>query len=373
MQTPLNQYDVIGQAIATAGRDLQVFVDSTIYRRKTQASWKSWYSWGAKKMSRSFDVMEADRDLLPMASVIDTNAPKPKRALQGISLYQGKIPKMGHSFDLTEDDLLEYYTILERGGAVANEEVLSLLFNNINKLEFGAHARINSMGYAAMSTGHIILNDSNNPDGGVMMDLDMQVPVENKKYAGFGNGVSAAWSDPSATPTQDLLDVMQYCDDNYIPYEVMKMTKAKYREYSNHANTVTLVNARKNITTTAPVTQSDVAQFMSDMGLPKLQIIEEASGLQVDGVTSNVESFDTDNIVFSKDGKLGEVKSASPITIPDPAVRVAWSEGQRIQMLQYFDGKAKTQGFDMECLALPVLTQAKKMIILDTMTTDPWT
>lgn len=374
MQTPLNQYDLIGQ-IAGSSKKLQTFVDNVVANRYNRPQWKDFYSWAPMTMSRSFSVMEAEVDLFPMASVIDTNAPKPKRALQGFSLYDGKIPKLGHSYDLTEDDLVEYYNIIEAGGVVSTQAILELLFNTVNKLEFGAHSRINSMGFAAMSTGHIVLDTTNNPDGGVIIDLDMRIPTANKKYAGFANGVSAAWTDPTATPTQDIIDVMNYCDDNNIPYNEMKMTKAKFRQYATHDNTVTLVNARKGIADSigAPVTESDVKQFMSDMGFPEVRIVDEKSGLQTDGITSNVESFDTNNIVFSISGTLGEVKNARPIPNFDPAVREASSEDGRIQILQYFDGRAKTQGFDMECIALPVLNMAKKIVILDTSTAAPWT
>jgi len=372
MQTPLNQYDLISQ-VFKGGNDFKLFVDNVVATSQNVAYWKNDFDWGTKGISRSFNVAEAEVDLFPMASVIDTNSPKPKRALQGFSLYDGKIPKMGHSYDLTEDDMVEYYSIIAAGGSIDGDGFLELLFNTVDKLVFGAHARINSMSDSAISTGHVILDTTNNPDGGIIKDFDMRVPIANKKYAGFDKGVDAVWSNDSSTPTQDIIDIQSYCTYNNIPCEVMRMSKAKWLRYSTHPNTVLLVNGRKGngITSTAAISASDVRQFMIDMDLPEVKIMSGLAGLQTDGVTANLESWDTDNITFSGRGKFGQVKTATPIEVGDPS-KHAYTEGGRIQLIKYFNEKQKTQGFDMECLALPVLTTAKRVVILDTETTTSW-
>jgi len=373
MQTPLNQYDLISQ-VFKGGNDFKLFVDKVYANSKNVAYWKNDFDWGTKGISREFNVAEAEVDLFPMASVIDTNSPKPRRALQGFSLYNGKIPKMGHGYDLTEDDMVEYLGIIAAGGSINGDDFLELLFNTVDKLIFGAHSRINSMSDSAISTGHIILSTTNNPDGGIIKDFDMRIPVANKKYAGFDKGVDAVWSNDSSTPTQDIIDIKAYCIGAGIACDIMRMTEAKFLRYYTHPNTIALINGRKGngISATATVSKSDISQFMSDMGLPEVKIMSGVAGLQTDGITANIESWDTDNITFSGRGKFGQVKTASPIEMGDPS-KHAYTDGGRIQIIKYFNERQKTQGFDMECLALPVLTTAKRVVILDTETTTSWT
>ena len=54
-------------------------------------------------------------------------------------------------------------------------------------------------------------------------------------------------------------------------------------------------------------------------------------------------------------------------------MREASTESGRIQLLQSFDGRTKSQLFEVECLALPVLSRPKKLVIFDSSKTTTWT
>jgi hypothetical protein len=365
-----NKFDLLGQY---AGGNFSAFVDNVMANRYNKPQWKNFFEWDFASISDTFEAMEAEVDLFPMASVIDVGAVKPKRSVQGVSMYGGKIPKMGHGYDLNETLLRQYYAIIAAGGTLASKPILDLFFNTINKVEFGIHARINSMAFMGMSSGHIILNSSNNPDGGVLIDLDLRVPTANKLYAGFDNGVDAAWTDNTATPLTDVQDVINYAIEHYMPADRLYMHRTLWLTFKTHPTVVAAVRGfYANTNTTGVISEGQLKQYLNELGWPPITLIDEASGLQVDGVTSNVNSWDASNIVLTGAGIIGKVKNAVPIAVDDPAARISYTEGGRIKLVETFDITRNIQTIEAECLAMPILSTAKRHIILDTSTTTTW-
>jgi len=371
MNQTIDKFDLLGQIM---GKSLQVFLDGVTATRYNKIQWTNFFEWDTMSNSTSFSAMEADIDLFPMASVIDTNSPKPKRAVQGVSLWNGEIPKMGHGYDLTEKDLRQILITLEDGGTVASAPVMDLFYNTVNKTEFGIHARINSMAMQIISKGSLLIDNANNPDGIALSKIDMKVPTANKKYAGWDNGTGAVWTGSTATPLTDLQDTLDYADDAGIPYDRFYFSKSLWRIFMRHPNVVKEVNARKaNTITTSPTTEGETRAYMLDMGFPIVVVIDEKSGLQTDGITANISSWETANVVLAQAGTLGKVKNARPISVQDPAIRTAYSENGRIKIIEKNDNSRVTKGFEAECLALPVLDRAKYLIIIDTSRTTAWT
>lgn len=373
MNQNIDKFDLLGQIM---GKSLQVFVDGVIATAYHKIQWTNFFSWDTMSYSTSFSAMEADIDLYPMASVIDMNSPKPKRAVQGVSLWNGEIPKMGHGYDLTEKDLRQHLVLIEAGGTVASKPIKDLFYNTVDKTVFGVHARLNSMAMQIVSTGSLLINNANNPDGLALSKIDMKVPADNKKYAGFDNGTAAAWTGATATPLTDLQDMLDYARENSIPTRgsVFYFSESLWITFMRHPNVVKEVNYRKNnVTATSPTTETETRTYMSEMGFPPVVIIDELSGLQTDGVTSNVVSWDESNVTLAPIGDLGTVKNAKPISVQDPSIRTAFAEDGRIKIIEVNDNKRVTQGFEVECIALPVLEKAKYMVIIDTSRTTAWT
>jgi len=371
MNQNLNKFDLLGQIM---GKSLQTFVDGVLATRQNQIKWTQFFEWGPMSYSTVFSVMEANIELYPMASVIDVDSPKPKRAIQGVSLWNGEVPKIGHGYDLTEKDLRQYYIMIEAGGTVSTQPIFDLFYNTVNKTEFGIHARLNSMAMQIVSKGSLLIDAANNPDGTALTKIDMKVPSTHKLYAGFDNGVGAAWTGATATPLTDIQDMLDAADDASVPYDVLYFSKSLWRTFMRHPNVVKEVNARKaNTITTSPTTESETRAYMIDMGFPPVVVIDERTGLQTDGVTANVTSWDESNIVLAPFGTLGEVKNAKPISVPGTTTRTAFTADGRIKIVEKADDSRVTQGFEAECNAMPVLTKANYMYIMDTSTTTAWT
>ena len=184
------------------------------------AKWKSHYDWDVQQLGLTFSVLSAQSNIAPMASVIDINAPKPLRATSGYSGYGGSIPKIGHGFDIEEQTLRDQQQLVASGGVHNQEAIAELLYNNVSRLIQGAHARVGYMGDQLRSTGKVIIDANNNPDG-LLLEISFHVPDENYLKAGFApSSVKKAWSDPTANPIQDLINMVAYADEHNISYDV---------------------------------------------------------------------------------------------------------------------------------------------------------
>lgn len=369
----MNKYDFIGQILGPQGT-LQSFVDDVEASMYNLATWKNYFSWDIQQLSDSFDAIEAVTSIIPMASVIDSDSPKPKRAMEGFKLHSGKIPKMGHGYDLTENEIRNEIVLLQSGGAVPEQIILEKMTIMIEKIVFGIHVRLNQMVDSVMSTGHLVLDDTNNPDGGIFIDVDMKVPADNKVYPGFGpTGVSAVWTDPSATPISDLVDWKQWADDNFIPGEIFRMSKSLWRIFSTHPNVQAEVRGRlNNQVTTTRITDDEVVSYLVHLGLPPVAVIDHVQAVQADGINTNIISWDQGNVTLCANGEVGKVKNAIPLSVDDPSRRVAFSEQGRIKILEMNNNQTVTKGMEVEAIAIPILSNPTKYSIMNTTTTTVW-
>lgn len=372
MNEPYNKYDLLGQVLN--GESLQKFIDGVMAAEYNKIQWKKYFKWDTMRTSTKFDAMEAQIDLVPMASLISMNSPKPKRATQGFELYSGKIPKMGHAYDLDEEDLRNMLVLAERGGENDINEVMDLFYNTARKLLMGIHTRFNFMTFQGMSTGKIVINTDNNPDGGVLHTVDLRVPTANKKYSGFNNGTSAVWTDPTATPLTDLKDWVEWAEDNFKPSDIIRMDKSLWRTFSTHPNVIKDVRAYFANTNLSggEVAMSQLRAYMNEIGIPPIEIVDSKSGVEIDGVVNPIVGWDTSNMAMCAAGPVGLIKNARPIMVTDPSKRTATSEGGRIKVVEKSDDSLVTKGLEAECLGIPILAAATSYSIFDTSTTASW-
>ena len=367
MNRELSFYNYLGQKDG-----MQIIVD-TVNERYNNTNWKRDFEWARPQWDLNFSVLAAEIGITPMAAVIDVNAPKPLRNVRGASFYGGSIPKLGHGFNVDEQDMRNQQILAARGGDVDIAAISDIFFKNVDKLIGGAHARLNEMADQARSTGKIVVNITNNPDGVVsFVDVDLKVPAANKLKAGFNQTVPAAWSDLTGSdPVQDLIDMVAYADDNFIPYGVIEMAKSKFNAFVSHPKVMAFVRARMDVGATYPVNRGDVLSALSSF-LPPIVICDAKFAVEVDGQAQSVTGgFDADNVILRPMSILGEVKNAMSVHTLAPStaetVRSTAEEG-RFALLSTWKATELINHVELEALAIPTLSNPKALVILDTAT-----
>ena len=355
--------------------DWQATLDTFLSDKYDKMSWKTYASWGEMSFDKTFTMIEGEKELVPMAAVIDSNSDKPLTGRAGISAWNGAIPELGRRHDYTKDDFRKIILQSQINGEMtAALSVLRKLDVTTNSLVMGIHTRLNNLLFQELSAGKITVTPENNPDG-ITMAMSMPIPNDNKLYAGFNRGVAASWTSDTATPIQDLIDAQLYATNADIPFYKWMFDKAKWYEFITHPNVAAVINKRNGKDANnldAPVFESDVVEYLLLAGIAPIEIIDERVEVLENNKSVRINPWTESNVSLVPEGELAEVKNATPVNIGAGNSKMATTENGRIQIIQTGDDSRKVQSIEVECSALPVLNRTKDMIILNTETTDPW-
>lgn len=367
----MNTRDLSFYSLLGGETGIRAIID-TVNSQYNNTNWKNHFKWGVQQMGLTFSVMTASSNIAPMASVIDVNSPKPLRAKKGFGGYGGSIPKIGHGFDNEEQELRNQQLFAASGGSYNISAVAELLFNDVDKLVQGAHSRINYMDDQLRSTGKVVIDVDNNPDG-ISIEVDYRVPAENFLKTGFANAPKLAWSDANANPVQDLVDMVKYADDNNISYDVFEMSKVLWNTFLMHPQVILWTRARMGLQTSAPtypIGENDVRREIASFGsLPPFVINDTKYNAQTDGDDVIIKAFDEGNVILRPSGILGEMKNAismhtlAPSTADNLRTTV---EGGRIAILNQWDARKLINHIELEGYAIPTLSNPKNLLVLDT-------
>lgn len=370
-----NTYDILGQALK--GQSYQLFVDDMFATKYNNPQFASLFPWGIPQIDFGYEQIEATVGLHAMASVVDYDSPAPLRGTQGATLSTGTIPRMKHGFVINEKEIRTQMLLIQRGAQLNLPALQKILFNSTDQLINGNHLRLTHMALQAESTGGYVLDSASNPDG-ISLVFDFNVPAGNYKKCGFGTyGTKYAWTNDLANPIGDLQDMVQFAEDNFKAYGVIRMSKATWRKFIAQKTVrerVFLNQGYINIsdmpTGYQPV-ESQVRLLLADLGLPPIEVVDAICATEkYDKTTKSLvwtqtRPFADDVVVLRPAGAIGETKCAEPIIINDPAARQATFDGGRTLLIQTFDADMKTQKIQSELTALPVLSMPKQMIYLD--------
>lgn len=370
-----NTYDVLGAALE--GRPYQLFVDDMFAAKYNNPQFAQLFPWGIPQIDFTYEQMEATVGLIPMATVVDYDSPAPLRGTQGATLSTGSIIRMKHGFVINEKEIRTQMLLVQRRADLNITALQKILFNSTDNLIGGNYMRLTHMALQAESTGGYILDSESNPDG-LSMVFDFNVPAGNYKKCGFGTyGTKYAWTNDLANPIGDLQDMVQFADDNFKAYGVIRMSKATWRKFIAQKTVrerVYLGQGYVNISdmpTAWQPLESQVRLLLTGLGLPPIEVVDaQCATEKYDPTTKKLvwtatKPFADDVVLLRPAGAIGETKCAEPIMIPDPAARQATFDGGRTLLTQTFDADMKTQKIQSELTALPVLSMPKQMIYLD--------
>jgi hypothetical protein len=383
MQTrTTNFYDIMAQGLA-GFKNYQEFIDDTV-AKKYNVPQTEGFAWDDKIQNGfTYEALEAEMGVYAMATFVDLNSEGGTHATSGAKLSTGDIPRFKHGFKIDEKELREQIQLAEQFGTVTNEmqdTLQMLLFNSSDKLIGGNYNTLTYQRHQAVSTGAFALTATNNPGGITGITFDFGVPALNKKSAGgFGSiGTKYAWSSASANPIGDLQDMVQYADDNNIPYGSFEMSKKLWNTFRAHVNVKSQVaigiNMAADLTNVGSMTFMDSAikAYLEGIGLPPITIIDAL--VQVDKFNpdtrkvdyTTIRPFDEAKVVLRPAGALGTIKAVRPLVFPDPAARIAFMDGGRTVLKQTFDSKNVIQYIESELTALCVPTTSRYILQLKT-------
>lgn len=294
----MNLYGIGGLYNYLGTEDFKLILDS-VNSKYNNAIWRKYATWGQPTNDRDWKQGVKKTPILVRASVLGTHSEKPQRSTEGWKLYAGTLPKIGHGFNITQDDLLELRRLSKINDQAFGEVLLDSFIQNSSNMLGGIHNELSYMTLQAMSTGRIydVAVD------GYTYDFDFQIPNENflRPTANWFDATGAP--NASADVVQDLLDFQDYYTNTLsLGVDHWKMSRELFDKVLKHPKVIAAYKASKNYyaptNADIKVARTDVLTWLhQDMGIWPFDVIDFKSRHEEDGKpVADAPAFDKHNI-----------------------------------------------------------------------------
>lgn len=263
------------------------------------AIWRRYADWGTPSNEREWKQGVKKTPILVRASVLGTHSEKPQRSTQGWEIYGGTLPKIGHGFSITEDEMIELRRIAKLNDLTFGESLIDAFINNSGNMLGGVHNELSYMTLQALSTGgiHDVAID------GFRYDFDFQIPDANYTAPASGsewfntNGTA----NTSADPIEDFMTFQSYFTDTLsLGVDHWKISKTLLDNILKHPAVTAAYKAGKNFYApdNVKVVKSDLLAWMHDeMGIWPFDVIDFKTRHEEDGKPVNDDpAFDVHNM-----------------------------------------------------------------------------
>ncbi len=358
-----NIYGIGGLYNYVSAEEFGLILDN-VNAKYNNALWKRYAQWGQPSNEREWKQGMKKTPILVRASVLGTHSEKPQRSTEGWSVYGGTLPKIGHGFNVTQDDLIEIRRISKLNDTTFGDALVDTFIQNAANMLGGVHNELTYMTLQAMSTGgiHDVAVD------GFRYDFDFQIPNENRVAPGTGKNWFATdgTANTNADPVQDMLDFQTYFTETLsLGVDHWKLSKELLNKILTHPSVTDAYKASKNYynPTNVKVVRSEVLDWLhTDMGVWPFDVIDFKSRHEEDGKpVTDSPAFDIHNMAACPSAfRPFEMKCMNSIYVDrvrmggiSPADRYSFVEG-RIAVLNSWQERPIMNVVDCELYAGPV-------------------
>ena len=331
---------------------------------------KKYFDWGNTTTSLTYISVIGRSRIEAAASIVDRNAPAPLRGRQGLEKLSGSIPAIKESFRMTEDDYRNYLTIqsMSLSDDAKRKILLDLLFADLKRAGDAPLKRIDIMVLQALSLGKVTANAANNPDGLILTDIDLLMPLNNFKT------VAEKWSVfASATPITDIRNIVQAANAVGLIFDRMLMTPNTFWKLQKCDETSKMLGGFFRLLPNQKIlpTMDQVNEFLVANYFPTIDIVNETIGIEKDGIMSTIRPFNDTSVTFIPKGKLGVIHNAFSIEQMEPVDTVSYATYENVLIKKYQQHNPWGEFTDCELNAFPGLETIDSICILDVETKTP--
>ena len=385
----------------TNSESFQAYQKSVLSGLESEAANLVGFEWDAPQIDFTYEQLEVENQIGVMAQYVDVNSPAlPTGKNANILKLTGSIPRQKYSIVRGENDYRKELIALNQVKAVAtyqnkseaegvNEYLAKTLFNTLADLP---NAHKNALNYQVgqfKSKGKLVLNEQNNPLGGVRTTFDAQVPAKNFSSKAWFTKSGGAYTEKSGSnPVADIraliADIKWKKANGYREVCVEINEKFAY-ELFNHsavakelgyamAGTTLRVNAAND---SGAVAVAQGATFDAKKEAFKnligaTEVIYNATICGVETINKSakkwertaVDAFEEGVILVRPVGNIGVIKNVVPLRPDGAAITAGIYEGRG--MIEYvYDANTRTQTWRSELTALAVLTRPSDMYYIN--------
>lgn len=345
-------------------QNLDAMLDEAKVALYGKSIWRQYMDWGLPQLQLTFDTVIGRSRIEAAASIVDPDSKAPKRSRSQWELLSGKIPTMKEAFDLNQEDYRALLALqrLPISDEEKKAELIKKLYNDVTVSATSTDRRIDMMFWQAVSTFHIDVNLTNNPDGVVFGNVDLMAAPDQYRT------VAKVWSDPTSDPFADINDVVMYSaakgrvfseiwieQETWFAMQKLAAVKSAISGYQNPGSNKNFV-----------VTLDKVNEYLSANEQPIIRIINVRSSVEKDGKPQVLNPFKKENVVFVPAGKLGTVHNAVAIEEMEPVPGIVYAKYDKTLVKKFRNDDPWCETTAVELNAFPALEAIDGMALLQT-------
>lgn len=236
------------------------------------------------------------------ADVVAFNSKSPRKTRRVVEKLSGDIPKIEIAYDKEETDINEYNNLLHYAGTDDGAKaIVEWVYGDSESCWEGVNARIEWLSLRALSTGKIVLNSANND--GVVTEEAVTFLIPEDQQSGVSVKINAS-NAATAKPISEIKKIRKAAKAKGI------ILKHIFTDSDTFDNIVACAETQKVCANwvTRAAGMADVVPSLESFNaamkankLPELHIIESFVTLQIKGVETVVDPWETGVMLFTED------------------------------------------------------------------------
>lgn len=324
---------------------------SYYYQRFLSREWSMTGKWDS--------LQEYNQRLMADVIAMDSSLPLKKRPT--IAAASGEIPKLGMEMALNETQLTELQ-LLTRLNAPPVSQIVAKLFRDTATVIRGQYERIEAMFLEGLSRGVVEVTTSNNV--GSEVRINYNYPAQNQLNA------TLPWSNPAATPVQDLIRLVKQARANGHPIRTFLLRQEEMETLLNSDDALQLyaqVNNLVNGATFAPTQDAFESAFRKKYGAT-FMIIDRVCRYQINGVDTDYEPWEAGQIIGINNDNLGKLVWATLAEMNAPVAGVTYQVADEFVLASKYrvNRPSLAEFTNSQSRVLPVIAATQQIHKLDT-------
>lgn len=235
-----------------------------------------------------------------MADVVAMDSSLPLKKRPALSSASGEIPKLGMEMALNESDLTNLQ-LMASSTQFPESQIVQALFRDTTSVIVGQYERLEHMFLEGLSTGAVVVSKSINV--GTEIRLDFQYRPDHLFQS------SVAWSDPAATPLQDLAYMVAKAEVDGRPINTILLDRVTMNNILKSQDAKDLFAQSQGIIQGVEFAPTDAQLNTAVQGKwgYVFEVVVRTTQYQIDGVDTAVQPWAAGQVVGINNENLGDV------------------------------------------------------------------
>ena len=352
-------------------RNVQVRFDAVTRLHKQlydNVVYEKYLTWDFPSIGLNFEELKGKYNVTIAAATIDYKSKEPVLVTHGMETIRERILNHAITLPMTIEDYRKVLQIMDSKSLTddsAKRQLVELMWGTVQTPVKGVQAKLDILFLEALSNeGVVVLNESNNPEGGVKTTISYDMPDSNKAVA------KTPWTTANMATVDVFSDIQAMVDaaSEKVVFEKILITRQKLSYILQNQKIRQIIFGKDRAD--SPLLEYQLNEFMRLNGLPYFEVMRRECLIQDNGILKPYNPWNGKNIVFVPAGNLGVIKNAYANNELRQEPGVAYSNYGRIRVSQWGVGETQnSNGVEFvkaEVLALPVLTEINGIYSLNT-------